>query len=63
MRDDLIRIAVVGDGTDAIRVVHAVRELAREEGSALRTIAIHGDRDHRAFHVREANKQIQISPK
>ncbi|HEY0989426.1 MAG TPA: biotin carboxylase N-terminal domain-containing protein, partial [Kofleriaceae bacterium] len=54
-------MAVVGSGADAIRIVHAVRELAREDGIALRTIALH-DGDHRAFHVREADEMVRVAP-
>jgi len=61
MRQDFSRVAILGDGPDAIRVVHAIRELAYEQRATLRTIALHGDRDHRAFHVREADETVRIS--
>jgi biotin carboxylase/acetyl-CoA carboxylase carboxyltransferase component/biotin carboxyl carrier protein len=60
MGHDLLRIAVLGNGPDAIRVVHAVRELACEGTTALRTIALH-DRDDLAFHVREADERAPLA--
>jgi len=60
MTHDFLRMAIVGTGADAIRVVHAARELAREDGIALRTIALH-DGDQRAFHVGEADEMVRVA--
>jgi 4'-phosphopantetheinyl transferase len=47
------RIAILGAGPVAIRVVHAVRELASEDGGALCTIALHDDRTRRRARARD----------
>ncbi|HEU4730394.1 MAG TPA: biotin/lipoyl-containing protein, partial [Kofleriaceae bacterium] len=62
MTRELSRIALLGGGPDAIRVVQAVRDLAHELGAPLRTIAIHGDRDRRACAVRESDERVESPP-
>src|SRR4029453_3954304 len=53
---DFQRIAIVNRGEAAMRLIHAVRELNREHGTALRTIALVTDPDRRAMFAREADE-------
>jgi acetyl/propionyl-CoA carboxylase alpha subunit/acetyl-CoA carboxylase carboxyltransferase component len=53
---DFQRIAIVNRGEAAMRLIHAVRELNREHGTAMRTIAFVTDPDRRAMFAREADE-------
>ena len=53
---DFQRIAIVNRGEAAMRLIHAVRELNREHGTTLRTIALVTDPDRRAMFAREADE-------
>jgi acetyl/propionyl-CoA carboxylase alpha subunit/acetyl-CoA carboxylase carboxyltransferase component len=53
--DDIERVAIVGGGPAALRVIRAARELAREGGPTLQTIALHDQRGERSLYVREAD--------
>jgi acetyl/propionyl-CoA carboxylase alpha subunit/acetyl-CoA carboxylase carboxyltransferase component len=56
------RIAVVNRGEAAMRVIHAVRELGREQGRDLRTIALHTRAEERAMFVRAADEAVCLDP-
>ncbi|MFC0526664.1 ATP-binding protein [Phytohabitans kaempferiae] len=49
------RVAIVNRGEAAMRLIHAVRELAAETGSRIETVALHTDVDRTATFVREAD--------
>jgi len=53
---DFQRIAIVNRGEAAMRLIHAVRELNREHGTTLRTIALVTDPDRGAMFAREADE-------
>ena len=58
------RIAIVNRGEAAMRLIHAVRELNREQPAAgtppLRTIALFTDPDRQAMFVREADEAVSL---
>jgi acetyl/propionyl-CoA carboxylase alpha subunit/acetyl-CoA carboxylase carboxyltransferase component len=56
MPSDFRRIAIVNRGEPAMRLIHAVRELRRETGDELTTIALYTDPDRHAMFVREADE-------
>src|ERR1700712_5457581 len=45
-----------------MRVIHAVRELGREQGRDLRTIALHTRAEERAMFVRAADEAVCLDP-
>jgi acetyl/propionyl-CoA carboxylase alpha subunit len=53
-------IAIVNRGEPAMRLIHAVRELNRERGCDLRTIALYTAPDRRAMFVREADQAVSL---
>ena len=55
---ELSRIAIVNRGEAAMRLVHAVRELAHEHGRDIRSIALHTKAEARAMFVREADEAV-----
>jgi acetyl/propionyl-CoA carboxylase alpha subunit/acetyl-CoA carboxylase carboxyltransferase component len=56
------RIAIVNRGESAMRLIHAVRELAAETGTAIETVALHTDVDRSATFVREADIAYDLGP-
>ncbi|MFE5533465.1 biotin carboxylase N-terminal domain-containing protein, partial [Embleya sp. NPDC056538] len=46
------RVAIVNRGEAAMRLVHAVRELAAETGTRIETVALYTDVDRTATFVR-----------
>ncbi|WP_040814787.1 ATP-binding protein, partial [Nocardia concava] len=56
------RIAIVNRGEAAVRLIHAVRDLAAETGLAIQTIALHTDVDRNATFVREADIAYDLGP-
>ncbi|MFQ6226691.1 carboxyl transferase domain-containing protein [Nocardia sp. NPDC002869] len=56
------RIAIVNRGEAAMRLVHAVRDLAAETGQPIQTIALHTDVDRNATFVREADIAYDLGP-
>ncbi|QLY28643.1 carboxyl transferase domain-containing protein [Nocardia huaxiensis] len=56
------RIAIVNRGEAAMRLIHAVRDLAAETGSAIETVALHTDVDRNATFVREADIAYDLGP-
>ncbi len=60
--DTFSRIAVVNRGEAAMRLIHAVRELGREQGRDLRTIALHTRAEERAMFVRAADEAVCLDP-
>jgi acetyl/propionyl-CoA carboxylase alpha subunit len=56
------RIAIVNRGEPAMRLIHAVRELNREQGLGLETVALYTDVDQGAMFVREADDAVAIGP-
>ena len=49
------RVAIVNRGEAAMRLIHAVRELAAESGERIETVALYTDVDKSAPFVREAD--------
>ncbi|NUP27809.1 MAG: ATP-grasp domain-containing protein, partial [Nocardia sp.] len=56
------RIAIVNRGEAAMRLVHAVRDLAAETGQPIQTVALHTDVDRTATFVREADIAYDLGP-
>ncbi|PPK65682.1 carboxyl transferase domain-containing protein [Actinokineospora auranticolor] len=56
------RIAIVNRGEAAMRLIHAVRDLAAETGSPIETVALHTDVDRAATFVREADIAYDLGP-
>ncbi|WP_216209636.1 ATP-binding protein [Amycolatopsis aidingensis] len=50
------RVAIVNRGEAAVRLIHAVRELAAEAGTPIETVALYTDADRTATFVREADR-------
>ena len=49
------RVAIVNRGEAAMRLIHAVRDLAAETGTRIETVALYTDSDRTATFVREAD--------
>ena len=56
------RVAIVNRGEAAMRLIHAVRELAAETGERIETVALHTDVDRAATFVREADRGYDLGP-
>ncbi|HEY3506153.1 MAG TPA: carboxyl transferase domain-containing protein [Actinocatenispora sp.] len=56
------RIAIVNRGEAAMRLIHAVRDLAAETGARIETVALHTDVDRTATFVREADIAYDLGP-
>jgi acetyl/propionyl-CoA carboxylase alpha subunit/acetyl-CoA carboxylase carboxyltransferase component len=56
------RVAIVNRGEAAMRLIHAVRELAAETGTRVETVALHTDVDRTATFVREADIAYDLGP-
>ncbi|MFY1699829.1 carboxyl transferase domain-containing protein [Solwaraspora sp. WMMA2101] len=56
------RIAIVNRGEAAMRLIHAVRELAAETGARVETVALYTDVDRTATFVREADIAYDLGP-
>ncbi len=56
------RIAIVNRGEPAMRLIHAVRELARAGGPVYRTVALYTDPDQQSLFVREADEALHLGP-
>ncbi|KXK62361.1 fused acetyl/propionyl-CoA carboxylase subuit alpha/methylmalonyl-CoA decarboxylase subunit alpha [Micromonospora rosaria] len=56
------RVAIVNRGEAAMRLIHAVRELAAETGTRIETVALHTDVDRAATFVREADLSYDLGP-
>ncbi len=56
------RVAIVNRGEAAMRLIHAVRELAAETGTRIETVALYTDVDHAATFVREADLSYDLGP-
>ncbi|MBS2965544.1 ATP-grasp domain-containing protein [Actinocrinis puniceicyclus] len=56
------RVAIVNRGEAAMRLIHAVRDLARETGVPIETVALHTDVDRTATFVREADIAHELGP-
>ncbi|MFO0758453.1 MAG: biotin carboxylase N-terminal domain-containing protein [Byssovorax sp.] len=57
------RIAIVNRGESAMRLIHAARELAAEQGGGrLSTVALYTEPDARAMFVREADFAVSLGP-
>ncbi|RMF76024.1 MAG: ATP-grasp domain-containing protein [Acidobacteria bacterium] len=54
------RIAIVNRGEPAMRLIHAAREFAREQGERLVTIALFTEPDRDAMFVREADEAVAL---
>ncbi|GAA3754369.1 ATP-binding protein [Salinactinospora qingdaonensis] len=56
------RIAIVNRGEAAMRLIHAVRDVAAETGTRIETVALHTDVDRMAAFVREADLAYDLGP-
>ena len=56
------RVAIVNRGEAAMRLIHAVRELAAETGTPMETVALFTDADRTATFVREADLSYDLGP-
>ncbi|WP_150239484.1 ATP-binding protein [Nocardiopsis quinghaiensis] len=56
------RIAIVNRGEAAMRLIHAVRDIAAETGERIETVALHTDVDRTAAFVREADLSHDLGP-
>src|SRR5690625_7324855 len=56
------RVAIVNRGEAAMRLIHAVRDLAAETGRQISTIAFYTDSDRDATFVREADLAHPLGP-
>ncbi|MCY1143126.1 ATP-grasp domain-containing protein [Actinoplanes sp. Pm04-4] len=56
------RIAIVNRGEAAMRLIHAVRELAAETGAPIETVALFTDVDRGSTFVREADIAYDLGP-
>ncbi|MBT2208944.1 carboxyl transferase domain-containing protein [Actinomadura sp. NEAU-AAG7] len=56
------RVAIVNRGEAAMRLIHAVRDLAAETGTRIETVALHTDVDRAAAFVREADRSYDLGP-
>ncbi|WP_018681343.1 carboxyl transferase domain-containing protein [Actinokineospora enzanensis] len=56
------RIAIVNRGEAAMRLIHAVRDLAAESSTRIETVALYTDVDRTATFVREADIAYDLGP-
>ncbi|TDQ47236.1 ATP-binding protein [Actinorugispora endophytica] len=56
------RIAIVNRGEAAMRLIHAVRDIAAETGARIETVALYTDVDRTAAFVREADLSYDLGP-
>ncbi len=56
------RVAIVNRGEPAMRLIHAVRELAAETGQPIEAVALYTDADRGATFVREADAAYLLGP-
>jgi acetyl/propionyl-CoA carboxylase alpha subunit/acetyl-CoA carboxylase carboxyltransferase component len=56
------RVAIVNRGEAAMRLIHAVRELAAQTARPIETVALHTDVDRAATFVREADIAYDLGP-
>ncbi|WP_433235117.1 carboxyl transferase domain-containing protein [Streptosporangium sp. CA-135522] len=56
------RVAIVNRGEAAMRLIHAVRDIAAETGTRIETVALHTDVDRTAAFVREADMSYDLGP-
>jgi acetyl/propionyl-CoA carboxylase alpha subunit/acetyl-CoA carboxylase carboxyltransferase component len=56
------RVAIVNRGEAAMRLIHAVRELAAQTGTPIETVALHTDVERSATFVREADIAYDLGP-
>jgi acetyl/propionyl-CoA carboxylase alpha subunit len=56
------RVAIVNRGEAAMRLIHAVRDIAAETGTRIETVALYTDVDRTATFVREADVSYDLGP-
>ncbi|MEV0643680.1 carboxyl transferase domain-containing protein [Phytomonospora sp. NPDC050363] len=56
------RVAIVNRGEAAMRLIHAVRDIAAETGARIETVALYTDVDRTATFVREADLSFDLGP-
>ncbi|MEV2277787.1 carboxyl transferase domain-containing protein [Nocardiopsis sp. NPDC049922] len=56
------RVAIVNRGEAAMRLIHAVRDIAAETGTRIETVALYTDVDRTATFVREADIAYDLGP-
>ena len=56
------RVAIVNRGEAAMRLIHAVRDLAGQTGAPIETVALYTDVDRMSTFVREADLAYDLGP-
>src|SRR5215204_878651 len=56
------RVAIVNRGEAAMRLIHAVRDIAAETGTPIEAVALHTDIERTATFVREADRSYDLGP-
>ncbi|WP_028646763.1 carboxyl transferase domain-containing protein [Nocardiopsis sp. CNT312] len=56
------RVAIVNRGESAMRLIHAVRDIAAQTGARIETVALYTDVDRTAAFVREADLSYDLGP-
>jgi len=56
------RVAIVNRGESAMRLIHAVRELAAQTATPIETVALYTDVERTATFVREADVAYDLGP-
>jgi acetyl/propionyl-CoA carboxylase alpha subunit/acetyl-CoA carboxylase carboxyltransferase component len=59
---EFARLAIVGRGEPAMRVIHAVRELSHGRAEPIRVIALHTETERDALFVRHADEAVCLGP-
>ncbi|MFZ0171250.1 MAG: biotin carboxylase N-terminal domain-containing protein, partial [Acidimicrobiales bacterium] len=62
MRCPFSRIAIVNRGEAAMRLIHAVQELNREQDSPIAAVALFTEPDRHSMYVRNATDAVSLGP-
>jgi acetyl/propionyl-CoA carboxylase alpha subunit/acetyl-CoA carboxylase carboxyltransferase component len=62
LQREFARLAIVGRGEPAVRVIHAVRELNHRRAEPIRLIALHTEAERDALFVRHADEAVCLEP-
>lgn len=60
LQREFSRLAIVGRGEPAMRIMHAIRELSVDRADPLRVIALHTEADRDAWFVRYADETVGL---
>jgi acetyl/propionyl-CoA carboxylase alpha subunit/acetyl-CoA carboxylase carboxyltransferase component len=62
LQHEFVRLAIVGRGEPAVRVINAVRELNHRRAEPIRLIAVHTEAERDALFVRHADEAVCVGP-